>query len=78
MEKELQERLFKLYQIKRIKKNAKALYLLSDLGETYSYLWARVDDGIITDEQADKIVDELSEECKDFTIDKINQIRKLF
>ena len=78
MNKEIRDQLKKKQQMLMLKRNAKALYLLSDLGEAYEYLWAKVDDGFITDEDADQIIYEISDDCKDMTVGEIERLKKLF
>lgn len=61
----------------RIKRNAKALYILDSFSEAYNYLLSKADDGVITDEIADKLADELSDECRNATGGQIERFIKI-
>lgn len=59
-----------------IKTNAKAIYLLTDISETFMYLDAHVDAGNITEVDAFGMVEEISNECANVTMAEINRFRK--
>lgn len=61
-----------------IKRNVAALYLLSDLNEVWSYLWAKIDDNYITEEEAEKLLDEVTDFYANKTFAEIQNIRKMF
>ena len=78
MSNEMKMKVERIARIKMYKKNAKALYLLSDLREAVEYLYGKVDMEYMTEEEADSILNEISEECKDMTVGEIEQLKKLF
>lgn len=76
-QEQFEERKKKMRIRRDIKLNAKALYIVSDLTEVYTYLFAKVDDGNITAQDADKIVEELNVECANILVGKIENIKKM-
>ena len=62
---------------RRLKKNAKALYLMDCLSEAYYYLWSKVDEGLITEEIADEIMREIDCECENVTGGDIERFTKI-
>ena len=62
--------------MKTIKLNAKAIYLLSDLNEVWTYLWGKIDDKVISEDEADRILNIIDDECKNLTVAQINKFKK--
>lgn len=62
--------------MKTIKLNAKAIYLLSDLNEVWTYLWGKIDDKVISEDEADRILNIIDDECKNLTVAQINEFKK--
>ena len=62
--------------LKTIKLNAKAIYLLSDVREAYSYLDSRIGEYGITSNEIDEIFEEISEECADITMFQITELKE--
>lgn len=78
MSNEMKMKVERIKRNKMYKKNAKALYLLSNLGEALEYLYSKVDMEYLTEEEADSIIDEINEECKDMVVGEIEQLKQLF
>lgn len=64
-------------QLNMIRLNAKALYILSDLSEMYSYLNEKVEAGMIDEAESDNIMWEVTNECATVTVGRINLLREM-
>ena len=59
-------------------KSAKAIYLISGLGDAYFFLYALVDSGAITEEITDSMLERISKECAGMTMAEIDKIKAMF
>lgn len=62
----------------RTKKCAKALYLIGSLAQMYVYLDALVEMGAMSEEQENRLVDEIITECGPITMGEIRELRNRF
>lgn len=65
-------------ELVKISKNVTALYLLSDMTEVWIYLWAKIDDNCLTEDEADAIVEQVNSAWADRTCEEIERIKELF
>lgn len=78
MSREFEELCIKVNKMRNIKRCAKALYLVSNEGiaDMFIYLDTMVENEYITEEEEDKIVDEISKECAHIYCYKIEEFKK--
>lgn len=78
MNREFEELCIKVNKMRNIKRCAKALYLVSNEGiaDMFIYLDTMVENEYITEEEEDKIVDEISKECAHIYCYRIEEFKK--
>ena len=78
MTQELKALVAKKHTLDKIKRNVKALYLLSDLIEVYAYLDAKVEDGALFSDEADDLLEKVIAECANITVGQIDKLKEQF
>ena len=68
----------KLQEKQRIRKCAKALYLVGDIGQMMTYLDAVVESGKLTEEEADSMSKSVIWSCTEMTMGELKKIRNMF
>lgn len=78
MDKRFEELQAKVARMRNIKRCAKALYLVSEEGiaDMYIYLESMIECGYITDEEEDRIMNEISNECAHIYCYRIEEFKK--
>lgn len=78
MDNRFEELRVKMTRMRNIKRCAKALYLVSEEGITdmYIYLESMIERGYITDEEEDRIMNEVSKECAHIYCYRIEEFKK--
>lgn len=67
----------KLRQLKAIRINAKALYIVSlDIEDVYDYLNAKIEKGYLTEDEADKMVESITNEVSEVYNYQFESIRR--
>lgn len=78
MEKSLLDKYYEKKERENIKRCAKSIYLVGDNGfrDMMIYLAGAIEWGRITEEDADKITDEIGKECANIYCYKIEELKK--
>lgn len=78
MEKNVLDRYYEKKERENIKRCAKSIYLVSDNGfrDMVIYLAGAVEWGRITEEDSNKIADEIGQECANILCYKIDELKK--
>lgn len=78
MTDELRARLEKANQIKKLVKCCKALCIIGEMSDAYTFLWALEDEDKITEAETEQIMEQVQKELAYVPYEEIKMIRNQF